>query len=310
MKKFDTTKLTRSLGALKHGAQKNSPLILTILGVIGLGATAYLTYKSHDKLKAITDDLEGRRVTEERITELQNGEDLEPEEQQELETLQKDFKPIKRTEVVRDVAGAVAAPVLTGSLSVCAIALSYYIMNNRVLNLAASLATATAQNAYYDKKFKEEFGEKKYDEFKAQTEETEMTTTDKNGKDKTKKVKVQTRDLNLDGQWFDSSTEYASDDNAYNDQFIASKTQILQDKLFRDGFLLLNQARDELGFDRTRDGALIGWSAADDFDIFEKYVRTTIPSTNQEVAVPYVSWTKPKYIYDQIDYKNVLGYGM
>lgn len=310
MKKINFTKITRSIKVVNHSVAKNSPLLLTIAGVIGLGATAYLTYKSAGKVAKITDDLEATRNKEEQILDLQNIPDPTDEEKEALETLEKDFTPIKRTEVVRHIAGAVAAPVLVGSLSICSIALSYYILNNRVLNLAASLATATAQNAYFEKKFKRDYGDEEYTKFSQPSHEEEMIVKDEKGKETKKHVKLQDRDMNLTGEYFDHSTEYASDDHAYNQQFIASKEQVLQERLFRNGWLFLNEVRDELGFERTRDGAMIGWTAADSFNLVQRPGRFVDPTTGELKPQIFVAWNKPHYIYDDVEYKDILGYGL
>lgn len=308
MKKINAklpVKVSQKLGKFNRGVAKNSPLLLSIGGVIGLGVTAYLAYKSAGKVSKITDELEKRRIDEKTILAMQED-DLDEAGQQTLEELQTNFKPIKRTEVVRDIAGAVAAPVLVGSLSICSIALSYYILNNRVLNLAASLATATAQNAYFEKKFKKDYGEDEYKKFVEPTTVEEQTYTDSKGKEKTKKVSVANKDMNLGGQWFDQSSEYASDDHAYNMQYIRTQEDILNQKLFRDGFLLLNQVRDALGFDRTRDGALVGWDAGDSFSLSPRITEAVDPTTGEMKPEIFVGWSRPKYIYDSVEYKDLI----
>lgn len=307
MKKISLpAKFTQNLGKFNHGVAKNSPLLLSIGGVVGLGVTAYLAYKSAGKVAKITDDLEQRRETEDTIIAMQNEPNLDQAGQETLNDLQENFTPIKRTEVVRNIAGAVAAPVLVGSLSICSIALSYYILNNRVLNLAASLATATAQNAYFEKKFKKDYGDEEFNKFARPEHSEDITTVDEKGKDKVQHVKVQDRDQWLTGQWFDQSSEYASDDHAYNLQFIESQESLLQAKLFRDGFLMLNQVRDALGFDRTRDGALVGWTSADIFNLSKRVTQAVTPTTGELKPQIYVGWSKPRYIYDDVDYEALM----
>ena len=112
------------------------------------------------------------------------------------------------------------------------------------------------------------------------------------------------------GEYFDHSTEYASDDHAYNQQFIASKEQVLQERLFRNGWLFLNEVRDELGFERTRDGAMVGWTAADSFNLVQRPGRFVDPTTGEMKPQIFVAWNKPHYIYDDVEYKDILGYGL
>ena len=303
------TKATRGIKNAERLAVKHSPLALTITGVIGLGATAYLAYKSAHKIEDITDDLDERRQTSERmddiIDEIEASKDMDPNDvdidhlkdiRDELKDLESDFKPIDRRETVYRLAKAVAAPVATGVLSVTAIALSYYIQNNRILNLAASLATATAENAFFEKKYRDTYGDKKYEEFVTPTKEEEV---EKDGK--SKKVKVQAK-KDGNGRWFSESNEYASDDHDYNRQFIRTVEERMQNKLFRNGYLVLNDVLDQLGFERSRAGALAGWSIEDDFKLSQIVTNITDPVTGEMNPQIYVSWTKPRYIYDDVSY--------
>ena len=308
------TKATRGIKKAEKLAVKHSPLALTVTGVIGLGATAYLAYKSAHKIEAITDDIEERQHTAERmddiIEEIQASKDMDPisvdidhlrEINDELKELEADFKPVDRRETIYRLGKAVAAPVATGVLSVCAIALSYYIQNNRILNLAASLATATAENAFFEKKYRETYGDDKYEEFITPTEEQEI---EKDGK--SKKVKVQAkRDGN--GRWFSESNEYASDDHDYNRQFIRTVEDRMQDKLFRNGYLVLNDVLDQLGFERSRAGALAGWSVENDFKLSQVVTNVTDPETGEMNPQIYISWPKPRYIYDDVSYSGRYG---
>jgi len=308
------TKATRGLKKAEKLAAKHSPLALTVTGVIGLGATAYLAYKSAHQIEAITDDLEERQRTAERmddiIEEIQAATDMEPVEvdmdhlheiRSELEDLESDFKPVDRRETIYRLGKAIAAPVATGVLSVCAIALSYYIQNNRILNLAASLATATAENAFFEKKYRDTYGDEKYEEFVTPTQEEEI---EQNGK--SKKVKVQVK-KDGNGRWFSESNEYASDDHDYNRQFIRTVEDRMQDKLFRNGYLVLNDVLDQLGFERSRAGALAGWSVENDFKLSQLVSNITDPETGEMKAQIYISWPKPRYIYDDVSYSGRYG---
>jgi len=308
------TKATRGLKKAEKLAAKHSPLALTVTGVIGLGATAYLAYKSAHKIEAITDDIEERQHTAERmddiIEEIEAAHKMDPmdvdvdhlhEIRSELEDLESDFKPVDRRETIYRLGKAIAAPVATGVLSVCAIALSYYIQNNRILNLAASLATATAENAFFEKKYRETYGDEKYEEFAAPTQEEEI---EQNGK--SKKVKVQVK-KDGNGRWFSESNEYASDDHDYNRQFIRTVEDRMQDKLFRNGYLVLNDVLDQLGFERSRAGALAGWSVENDFKLSQLVSNITDPETGEMKAQIYISWPKPRYIYDDVSYSGRYG---
>ena len=125
---------------------KNAPLGLTVAGVLGLGATAYLSFKSAKRFEEITDDLENKRAIKEDKEAMEikihdEGIDsLSDQDKSYWEEVKDQEVEVNRAVVIRNVAGAVAAPVLTGTLSICAITLNYMLMNNRVKGLVSVLA--------------------------------------------------------------------------------------------------------------------------------------------------------------------------
>lgn len=257
--------------------KKNSPAILTGIGIIGLGATAYLAYKSRDKVEAVVIEIEEKRDMGEEINKM---------------------------EVARDIAEAVYLPVTVGVVSVAAITMSYRIQNNRIAVLASSLAAQQAHNMFMEKKYKKVHGEEAYAKFMMPTESEEFTEVDARGKEKltVKDVKKDVDDTI--GQWYDESSEYVSDDHTYNVAMIDSVTEKLQTILFQRGHLLLNEVREALGFDRIRAGALLGWSSGDVFNV-EKVVTLMEDEENGELKEHiWVTWARPRYIYDEVEFNG------
>jgi uncharacterized protein YdbL (DUF1318 family) len=289
---------------------KNSPLLLTIGGVIGLGATAYLSYKAAAKVEAITDDIENRRNDEQQLLALESkvheeGMDtLKDYEKKDLIQLRTSVVPVDRKKELVRLAGAVALPVTTGVASIGAIALSYYIMNNRLLSVAASLATATAENAYYRNKYRETYGDDEANKFFTPTHGEAHEVEGKNGKTKEEQVEKQDYVHTLTGDWFDHSSEYASDDMAWNIQYIKGAEESMQLALFRKGYISLNEVRDALGLDRDPNGAQVGWTETSNFQINRETVTCLNPKTGQLQPQLYVKWPTPKSIWDVIEYKD------
>jgi DNA-binding protein YbaB len=309
MKNTILVKVQRSFSKVRHTTVKYSPEILTGVGIVGLGATAYFAYKSAKKVEIITDDLENRRKIEEEIEALKDqiaqaardGQDeKEVELKEQLSVMSKGFEPVSRPEVVRDLAGAVAKPVLTGGLSICAIALSYYIQHHRIMALAGAFASATLEREVFEKRFKEKYGEKQWEEFSEPTEEEQVV--DKKGKEKTIKVKSKKDPSGLYGRWFDESSEYTADDLTYCAAFIDAQSTAMEDKMFRNGYIVLNDVLDKLGFERTRMGAFVGWDASQNFEIKRRTTTVTNPVTGEIETQIFVHWPKPKYVFDEIDY--------
>lgn len=262
---------------VSHKLAQHSPAIFTGIGIVGLGATAYLAYKSRDKVENVVNEIERKN-------------DLEI--------------PVSKAEVAKDIAEAIYQPVLVGAASVTCILLAHKIQHKRILTLAGALAVEQSRNIYFEKKYRAQHGDEAYSQFIAPVKEEEHTEIGKNGKEKVTVDKVKA-DLDKSiGQWYDESTEYAADDHQYNIGFIDSVNDRMQTILFQRGTLLLNEVREALGFERIRAGALLGWTTADSFDI-EKHVTLLGNEALGEAETQiWVTWTNPKYIYDNVDFNG------
>lgn len=294
-------KFIQGLNKVAKGISKNSPLILTVTGVIGIGATAVLAYKSRSRVEAIIEEVEETRKDEECINELIDlrdrfGEDVESE----LSYLQENYVPVNKALVIRDLAGAVALPVVTGVASLACVTLSWYIMNNRLLTVSGALATATAEHVYYKRKVADRFGEEVERELSTPVHKVEAEYTDEKGKKKTGEVNVKDTLESLEGRWFDESMEYTADDFSYNKAFVEAVAEKLGIQFMNRGSLTLNQVYDALGFPRSRAGALMGWSGSG-FAIDTQVVHTLDKETGFLEPQLYVKWPRPHYIYDTME---------
>lgn len=257
---------------------KFAPEIYTSLGVVGVGATAYLAYKSKDKVEEVVTEIEERRDN-----------DL----------------PVEPLKVAKDLSVALYIPITVGALSVGSILMAHNIQRKRILALTGALAAQQAQNLYFENKYRKKHGDKEFEEFMIPTEQIKREEKSSKGKKKEVIEEVK-KDIDVTiGEWYDKSTEYASDDHGYNMAYIDSVSEKLQTRLFQRGNLLLGEVREELGFDRGgRAGALLGWTTSDDFDI-RKVVTTLGDESAGELREQiYVSWSTPKYIYDDIDFNS------
>lgn len=255
--------------------KKNSPAILTGVGVIGLGATAYLAYRSRKKVEAVVVNIEEAR---------DNGEE------------------VNKMEVVRDLTEALYLPITVGALSVTSIIMSYRIQNNRIAVLAGALATTQAQNLWFESKYRKQHGEEAYQKFITPIEEEVHEEEGKNGKTKQTVTQVKKEIDQTIGQWYDESSEYVSDDHTYNIAYIESVSEKLNTLLFQRGHLMLNEVREAMGFERIRAGALLGWSSGDIFNV-DKIVTVMKEEDSEELKEQiWVTWSRPRYIYEEIDF--------
>ena len=278
MRKKETnnmSKFKQAVNKMVMGTKKHSPAILTGVGIIGLGATAWLAYKSRDKVEQVVLDIEDKRDAGEEIN---------------------------KVEVARDIAEAVYLPVTVGALSVAAIFASYRIQNKRIAILASSLAVSQLQNKMFEEKYRKEHGDEAYNRFILPVDRNEIEAVDEKGKVK-KTIEEVKKDVDQTlGQWYDESLEYVSDDHDYNMAMIDSIAEKLELILFQRGTLLLNEVREALGFDRIRAGALLGWTAGDSFNI-EKIV-TNMEENGEMTPQIWVTWARPRYIYDEVEFQG------
>jgi hypothetical protein len=257
--------------------KKHSPAIFTGVGVVGLGATAYLAYKSRDKVEMVVEEIERKR-------------DLDI--------------PINKMEVARDLTEALYQPVVVGAASVTCILLAQKIQNNRIKTLVGALAVEQARNIYFEQKYKKQHGEEEYVKFITPTDDVEHVEVGKNGKEKVTVEQVKKDIDQTIGQWYDESSEYVSDDHTYNLQYIDSINDRMQTLLFQRGSLTLNEVREALGFERIRAGALLGWTSQDSFEI-ERHVtllgKEELGESRDQI---WVTWSRPRYIYDEVEFNG------
>lgn len=256
---------------------KYSPEIYTTVGVAGFGATAYLAYKSRDKVEAVVEEIEERRDNE---------------------------LPVDKMKAVRDLSSALYLPITVGMLSVGSVLMAHRIQRKRILTLTGALAAQQAQNLYFENKYRTKHGDEAYEEFMIPTEQIKKEEEGKNGKKKQTVEEVKKEVDKTVGQWYDESSEYTSDDHGYNMAYIDSVNEKLQTRLFQRGNLLLNEVREEMGFERIRAGALLGWTTADHFDIRKSVTTLGDESIGELKEQIYVSWSTPKYIYDDINFNG------
>jgi hypothetical protein len=256
---------------------EHSPVIFTGLGIAGLGATAYLAYKSRDKVEEVVEEIERKN-------------DLELE--------------VNKAEVAKDIAEAIYKPVLVGALSVTCIVMAHRIQHKRILTLAGALAVEQSRNIWFEQKYRKQHGNEEWNKFVIPTDEIETVEVGKNGKDKITVTQVKSDVDKSLGQWYSDSEEYARDDHHYNMEMIRSKTETLQTILFQRGSLTLNEVREALGFERIRSGALLGWTTADSFDIETHVANIGEEELGEAPSQIWVTWSHPSYIYDKIEFNG------
>jgi hypothetical protein len=134
-------KLKVYVESFKNFTKRNSPTILTTLGVIGVAQTAYMSYKAGLKAKPIVD------------AKRQDLKDIAPSD--------KETKRIVYGEMVKEVAPIVIPPTIMGTMSCACIIGANRVSSKRIAAISAAYSlTETALKEYKDKTV-ELIGEKK-----------------------------------------------------------------------------------------------------------------------------------------------------
>lgn len=276
--------------------KKYTPEILLGLGIVGTGATVYKTYKTSPKIDEILTEFEKRKAEfEEAANKFSEGEISRNE-------LEATPAPDKRM-LVRNIAKEMAVPTILGIASIASFVTSYRIQRSRILGLSAALATSSMQYNQFKERVEKEIGSEKFKQLIKPVVKKNITTTNEKGKEQTKAEQVKVKSNLMDGVWFSQSDEYASDNHEYNTQYVESIISQLELVSFNKNGLVMNEALEAFGIEKTRQGALLGWSD-DGFSIEKEVIYTFNEEEGIREPQIYIHWSAPKYIYDSISYDN------
>jgi hypothetical protein len=249
--KFNAVKtvVTSKVGQQALVASKNSPAILFGVGVVGVVATVVLASKATLKLEPIMDEFENekqdRKLAHEQGTYPSNH--------------YKQDMTLLHTKLVLDIGRVYAPAFVVGVVSIGALGGSHYVLTKRNAGLTAAYAALDKGFKQYRARVVEELGDEKDREFMFGSEEKELYVGEKkNGEPKIEKVK-RAKGASVYAQWFDSTNSNYQKNAKYNQFFLRAQQDWLNDQLNVKGVVLLNDAYDSLGLDRTSAGAVVGW---------------------------------------------------
>jgi len=184
----------------------------------------------------------------------------------------------------RLIAGPLWKPIAIGTGSIGAIAGSYFIMNGRI-NTLSKLAKQQAE---------------------ALSKGTNPTTTkeveNSEGELGEVKVEVDAEKNDLLGRWMHYSEEWVSDDISHMVTLIDAAESRMQDRLFQRGYLTMNEVLDALGFERTAQGAMLGWTTSDTFFLSKKMFNSYNVTDNTEPTEVFVQWTPAHSVYQNVSF--------
>lgn len=206
----------------------------------------------------------------------------------ELEARREAGEDVSKVEALVKVTKPFAKPILFGLTGVSMLAGSWYIQNGRINTLASTVQDYA----------------KAYDDLKKGPEAltVENTFTDEEGNEVTTVDPNEALEKKA-GRWFRDSVYFTSDDHEYNVEFIKAQINKMEDRLWTRGYISFNEVLDALGFERTRQGAMLGWSTSAPF-MGDYEVSTSTDAAGDFHPDIHLTWNLPTFIYDNISYSG------
>lgn len=276
-------------------AQKNSPGLLFGAGVIGMAASTVLacraTLKMDDLLEEAKDRLDDARSLQHfKYTEKDRTKDVS------LIHFQTTIK----------IAKLYAPSVIVGGLSIAALTKSHSILNQRNAALTAAYAALDKGFREYRTRVVEKYGEEEDRNFRYNTEEVEIK--DEKGDPKTV-TRIGPGQPSIYARFFDQTSPSWNPEPVYNMAFINAQQNWANDRLRGCGHVFLNEVYDMFGFDRTKEGAVVGWvmnkdGSGDnyvDFGVFDGRTQVARDFVNGREGAILLDFNVDGIIYDKIE---------
>ncbi len=237
--------------------RKFAPEILTTVGVIGAVTATVMTAKATLKLEPIIDDLDRRKaIVEERHASNESTPELEREYLQN--------KTVIHVKAAKDIAKLYAPAATTMLVSLACVVGAHGIMRRRNVALVAAYKAVEHGFSEYRKRVAEEFGAEKDVEYRAGVS-TKDVTDEETGKVETVDV-IDPNAISRYARFFDEGNRNFVKHSEYNKMFLSNMQNYANDKLKIRGHIFLNEVYDMLGFDRTKEGSVVGWILNKDGD--------------------------------------------
>lgn len=227
-------------------AQKHSPTIMFGVGIVGMVGSTALACRATLKLE---------EVLSETKRDLTLAKSLEHDTYSDQDR-QKDITLIYVRSGV--TVGKLYAPaIIIGSAAVGCLTTSHRTLTKRNAALTAAYAAVSEGFAEYRRRVVEEFGEEK-DRDLRYASETVPIKNGENGRSK-KEKRVSPDAASIYARFFDPCCPSWSKEPEYNLLFIKCQQSYANDLLRSRGHVFLNEVYDQLGIERSRAGAVVGW---------------------------------------------------
>lgn len=262
MKKSEVmNKFSRSFKMTGLKIKKHSPEILIVAGVVGTVTSAVMACRATTKLDAVLSESKQKIESIHHYTE--HPEELPEGAEYTAEDSKKDLA-IVYAQTGFELVKLYAPSVILGTLSITAILTSNKILRKRNVALAAAYATVDKSFKEYRGRVVERFGKQLDRElrYNIKAQEIEETVMNEDGTESTVTKTVNVIDPNtIDDSsriWYEGNPGWSKDPE-FNLMYLKKQQAFATEKLKTDGYLLLNDVYEILGYAKTSLGYQLGW---------------------------------------------------
>ena len=282
-------------------ARKNSPTILVVGGVVGLGVTAILAAKATPKATKVVAEHKAQRT---QIGDIPSKGAVTKAERKDVQVQVLELYYNTSLELTK-----VYGPCLVlGTVSAASILYGHNILRGRHAATMAAYSGLVEQFSSYRGRVRQTLGEKAEREIFNGAHGEYVEDPNHPGEYKMEPV-YPDGDLAPSSKhvWFDEKNPYFKKDPEVNMMHLNAVQMHMNQLLNVKGHLFLNEVKDALGMPRTSDGQILGWvfgaGTGDDFIDFGHTTNTdpqTMAFKNGEVPEVMLNFNVDGVVYDLI----------
>ena len=254
------TLATSKVGRQLLIAKKNSPTLMFGAGVVGMVGTTVLASRATLKLDGILEEAQTNLKKAESVKGMNRDDYTEVD-------YKKDCAVIYSKAVVQ-IAKQYAPAIALGALSIGLLTGSHVTLTRRNAGLTAAYATIDKAFDAYRERVREEFGSEKDDEFRYGHVNKEIVTETETGPQVHTEKRFDPTAISGYARFFDETNKNFVRNPAYNGVFLRCQQNWANDMLKARGHVFLNEVYDQLGLERSKAGAIVGWIHGGDGDNF------------------------------------------
>lgn len=245
-----SAKVTSKAGLKVLAAKQNSPKVMFAAGIVGVVATAVLASRATLKLEAVLEE------TEANLARIPEALETRPEVYSEKDA--QNDRIVTYAKAVVKIGKLYGPAILVGATSIGLLTGAHVTLNRRNAGLVAAYATIETAFKEYRGRVLDEYGEDKDREFRYGVESTEVISEDEKGGHKVETVKKFQKHSGY-AKLFGPDNPYYNPTPDYNMIWLRGIQSSLNDQLQVRGWISLNDAYKQLGFEPNKAGQVMGW---------------------------------------------------